>query len=304
MKPHLISYIFDILVKVLQVKKNGGIKLKRLSRMADFAKHAEIISRCIGYDDNKFIDAFDKNIELQVQEAIAANPVGSAIIRFIEELEVRARNGVIIKEDCNSIWCSLLWTGTATELLVSLEEIAVSKLKINTHAKLWPKAANTLSRRINEIKTNLREVGITIDRCFIDEKKKSKGIKICKVSSEPSEPSETESHAQVISDISDDTYDDPTIVSTEDKVSSEEIPKNHAQIRPSDDTDDTDDILHTLQGAYSDYPPICYYCDYKPDSKYDYEAHVIMRHGHSSAYPNKAEIEKLRLKPQGKSWET
>ena len=56
MKPQLLSYIFDILVKVLRVKKNGGIKLNRLPRMADFAKHAEIISRCMGYDDNKFID--------------------------------------------------------------------------------------------------------------------------------------------------------------------------------------------------------------------------------------------------------
>jgi hypothetical protein len=164
--------------------------------MADFAEISEIISRCMGYKNNKFLDAYYRNIDLQVEEAIAANPVGSAIIRFMEELEVRARNGVTIKEDCNSIWCSLLWTGTATELLASLEEVAVSKLKINTHAKSWPKSPNTLSRRINEIKTNLREVGITIDRCFIDEKKKSKGIKVCKVSSEPSEPSETENHAQ------------------------------------------------------------------------------------------------------------
>jgi hypothetical protein len=47
----------------------------------------------------------------------------------------------------------------------------------------------------------------------------------------------------------------------------------------------------------------CYYCDYKPDSKSDYERHVIMIHGHSSAYPNKAEIEKLGLEAQGKDWE-
>jgi hypothetical protein len=32
--------------------------------------------------------------------------------------------------------------------------------------------------------------------------------------------------------------------------------------------------------------------------------HVVMRHGHSSAYPNKAEIEKLGLETQGKSGET
>jgi hypothetical protein len=46
-----------------------------------------------------------------------------------------------------------------------------------------------------------------------------------------------------------------------------------------------------------------YYCDYNADSKDDYERHVIMRHGRSPAYPNKAEIEKLGLKAQGKDWE-
>jgi IS1 family transposase len=48
----------------------------------------------------------------------------------------------------------------------------------------------------------------------------------------------------------------------------------------------------------------CYYCDdYKPYIKSDYERHVVMKHGHSPAYPNKAEIEKLGLKAQGKDWE-
>ena len=39
-KPQLLGYIFDILVKVLQVKKNGGIKLNGQPRMADFAEIA------------------------------------------------------------------------------------------------------------------------------------------------------------------------------------------------------------------------------------------------------------------------
>jgi hypothetical protein len=59
-KPELLGYIFDIVVKVLQVKNNGGIaaEIKGLPRMADFAEIAEIISRCMGYDNNKFLDAY------------------------------------------------------------------------------------------------------------------------------------------------------------------------------------------------------------------------------------------------------
>ena len=55
------------------------------------------------------------------------------------------------------------WVGTATELLAKLEDVAIQH-RINIHDKLWPRTPNWLSRRINEVKTNLREKGITIER--------------------------------------------------------------------------------------------------------------------------------------------
>ena len=65
-KPQLLGYIFDILVKVLQVK-SSGIEIKGLPRMADFAQLGEIIFRCMDYEDNKFLDAYYNNISLQVE---------------------------------------------------------------------------------------------------------------------------------------------------------------------------------------------------------------------------------------------
>jgi hypothetical protein len=49
----------------------------------------------------------------------------------------------------------------------------------------------------------------------------------------------------------------------------------------------------------------CYYCDiFKTNSNDDYEDHVIMKHGQGHpCYPSKADLEKLGLKAQGKSWE-
>jgi hypothetical protein len=47
----------------------------------------------------------------------------------------------------------------------------------------------------------------------------------------------------------------------------------------------------------------CYYCDYRTDNEHDYERHVVQTHEGKPAYPNKAEIEKSGLKPQGKDWE-
>jgi hypothetical protein len=81
-KPELLGYIFDMLVKVLQVKSNGGIadEIKGLPRMADFAEIGEIISRCMGNEGNEFLTAYYRNIDLQIEEGIAANLVGNTIV--------------------------------------------------------------------------------------------------------------------------------------------------------------------------------------------------------------------------------
>jgi hypothetical protein len=49
----------------------------------------------------------------------------------------------------------------------------------------------------------------------------------------------------------------------------------------------------------------CYYCDsFKTNSNDEYEGHTIMKHGQGHpCYPSKADLEKLGLNPQGRSWE-
>ena len=49
----------------------------------------------------------------------------------------------------------------------------------------------------------------------------------------------------------------------------------------------------------------CYYCDsFKTNSNDDYERHVMRKHGQGHpCYPSKADLEKIGLKPQAKSWE-
>ena len=122
LRPDLLGYIFDVLVKVLGVKSKGGIKLDGLPRMADFAEIAEIACRCMGYKDNEFLDAYDKNIELQIEEAISENLLSNAIVKFMED-----------KDE---------WRGTATELLAKLEGVATTKLKINVASnRQWPKGS-------------------------------------------------------------------------------------------------------------------------------------------------------------------
>lgn len=263
LRPQLLAYIFDILVEVLKVKSNGGILLQTLPRMADFAEIGEIISRCMGNPTDNFINAYYRNIELQTEEAIAANLLANAVIQFIQD-----------KPE---------WIGTATELHMDLEAKAPI-LNINIHDKSWPKSSNSLSRKLNQIKTNLRQMGIEVERAYLGNDKKSMGFKIRKISSEPAEPS-------VASAFSDDTDD---ILHTSQGQDVKKEPQSESETGNN-----------TQEQSSSNFEFSCYHCDrFQTDNQREYEAHNVLNHLGKCAYPNKAEIEKRGLTPQGKEWET
>ena len=150
---------------MLQVVDKGGIRLDLKSRMADFEESAEIISRCTGNEAGVFVDAYYKNHELQTESVIEGSLVALAIVKL-----TKSQND---------------WSGTATGLLADLESIA-DGLKINSMNRSWPRGSNALSRRINEIRTNLRDVGISIEYDRHRGLKRSRIIKIGQISSIPS----------------------------------------------------------------------------------------------------------------------
>ena len=158
-----------------------------------------------------------------------------------------------------------------TELLSELESVAV-RLKINMHTeKLWPKAANALSARLNEVKVDLAEVGITID--YIKHPRtRLKKIIIGKRSSASSDRPQGENHAQNGPKIADDhekrssanditsfaddadtaDADDHTDTADDDgKRSSADNKENHAQVS-SDITSDerSDDANDHLPSSF------------------------------------------------------
>jgi hypothetical protein len=146
LRPQLLAYIFDILVKVLRMKKEGGIKLNEKNRMADWEIWAEMISRSMGYKPKRFVKAYNANRKLAVGQVLETSPIAAVVIGLMENLEEG----------------QFRWEGTYTELLGRLEEIAVI-LNINSaRDKNWPKAAHVLSAKLNEIKVDLADVGIII----------------------------------------------------------------------------------------------------------------------------------------------
>lgn len=138
-RPLILGAVFDALSTAMRL--HDSIKLTRLPRMADFARWGCAIAQALGYKQEDFLDTYYANIQEQHQEAIQENPVAVAIRAFMENR----------KE----------WKGSMSELLEKFVEITESE-KIDTKAREWPKAPNALSRRINEVKTNLSEIGISI----------------------------------------------------------------------------------------------------------------------------------------------
>jgi hypothetical protein len=228
MKPQLLGYIFDILAKVLNMRQASHIDVKGLPRLADWAEACELISRCMGYEDNQFIEAFRRNVKLQNEAAIEDSAIAQMIIRFMEE---RSR-----------------WEGTPTELLVMFEEIAPS-LSINTkNHKIFPSKPNVLTRRLKYIISNLKEFDIIVrpgdnsttkNRTLCIEKKKV----VVQSSIPPIHRYDTQNDAQVSSDISIDRVDG---IDTSIDTPQIPIPENlqiHAQNGSGIDGIDSIDIL-------------------------------------------------------------
>ncbi len=140
-RPLLLGAIFDAVVKALRIYPT--IHLTNLPRMADFTHWGCAIAKAIGYTEEDFITAYNNNINRQNEEAIAASPVGIALMAFMED--------------------KISWEGTPTELLLILDSKAES-LKINLRGKNWPKDAARLTKAIELVSSNLAEENITISR--------------------------------------------------------------------------------------------------------------------------------------------
>lgn len=139
-RPLVFGGMMDALSKAMEIKPS--VQLEKTPRMADFAHWGCAIAEALGFGQEAFLEAYYRNMEMANEETILDHPIAQAIAEFM---------------------CSQqAWEGTATELLEALEDIAID-LHINTKEKIWAKSASALTRRLNEIRSNLRDVGIQVD---------------------------------------------------------------------------------------------------------------------------------------------
>lgn len=138
-RPLLVGAALDALSGAMKVKPD--VRLERLPRMADFAIWGTAIALALGYSEQDFVNAIERNFSDRNEEILNSDVVAGAVRLLMESR------------------CA--WEGTPTQLLGDLDEVA-ARLKVNVRSKEWPKAPNTLTKRLNVLTGNLWTVGINV----------------------------------------------------------------------------------------------------------------------------------------------
>ena len=189
------------------------------------------------------------------------------------------------------------WKGSATELLIELNCLA-DTMKINTNSRSWPKAPNKLSRRLNEARTNLREIGILID--WLPDSSNTRIIIIRKVSPVSSLSLEDPNQTQLSLN---DTGATTGVSKPGANVSPKDNDQNYTRNSNSGYTGDNDDTLG-ISGQADNMFYECYYCNaFKSNNKEQYEKHVVSNHPHKLCYPSGLDLDGMDIPRKGKDWE-
>ena len=240
LRPKLLAYVFDTLVKAIKIKPT--IQLSGLPRMADSAIWGEAIARAMGYKELEFIVVYYGNIGKQNTEAIENSPLGQAIIKWVNSW---------YNEEAP---CS--WQGTMSAGLEELNIVA-EKENIDT-SKSWPKAANSLSRALRPLLSNLREgpgISITITRNTAgDRKVRGRNILRVSITSSPSSPSSSDqNHTQYEVKSDEDIPRDEDTYLHQDPISSPKHPVNLTPKPKGEGSEDSEGVCDT-EVVPEDYP--------------------------------------------------
>jgi len=138
--PEILGGLLDTLASALMLKKH--IHLDKYPRMADFVDIGCAISEALGARQEEFVSAYMNNIGAQRDAALESNPLATAICDLMSETDE--------------------WTGTATELLGTLNGIGNAS-SVYRRSKEWPKTASSLSGKLNYLEESLKHFGIMIE---------------------------------------------------------------------------------------------------------------------------------------------
>lgn len=138
--PSILGGIFDTLAEAIKIYPT--VKLDNLPRMADFARWGYAIGEALGGLGDEFLAEYKLNQEERNLEVLNTDIVATLMIAFMKDR----------KE----------WSGLVSQLYTELVDLA-PKYGVNPKQKEFPVLPNVLSRRLNNIRSNLKEAGITFE---------------------------------------------------------------------------------------------------------------------------------------------
>ncbi len=134
--PRLLGALLDATCCAL--RGLDSVVLEKLPRMADWAKWVTAAEPALGLPSGTILNAFDSDRERANEDAVDGSPIGPALLKFVEQ-----ENGE--------------WTGTATQLLESLNALEVP------HSREWPATPRAVGGKLRYIAANLRAIGIVVE---------------------------------------------------------------------------------------------------------------------------------------------
>jgi len=224
--PKIFGGLLNVISKAMKLLPDVREDLysKGLPRMADFCVWGEAIARALGYAEFEFYNAYRKRLKSQSREVLTSDILAYVLLDWLESL----------KDDMGNV----RWRGTASELYVALKNHAKNR-EIMLSGSGFPRAPNSLKRRLNEMRKSLAEFGVEI---LTDRAPTKKGEKIIHVVYKPQKT--------IDSYCSSDDSDGLTNVKSSEP--SENTPSYNGVLRPSenatshrtsDGSDGSDDIL-------------------------------------------------------------
>jgi hypothetical protein len=137
-KPRMLGTLCDAVSTAL--RNLPSTKLARLPRMADFALWATAAETGVGLQPGDFINAYSSNRTAGNELALESSPIGKAAVDFVKDHSY--------------------WTGSASDLLTELEQVADDHIR---RQKGWPQSSRTLSGILKRLAPNLRVVGVDVE---------------------------------------------------------------------------------------------------------------------------------------------
>jgi hypothetical protein len=171
--PFLLGAIFDAVAGALS--RRSETRPKTLPRMADFALFALAAEPSMPVKRGSFMKRYAGNIEDANRSAIENSAVGTALLRFMEQI----KSGEAADKDKQPDARPGEWSGTMTELLKIMREYVDDSVR---KSREFPGSPLGLTGALRRLEGPLETVGITMKDGSRGRGKSRKNVKTIKIS--------------------------------------------------------------------------------------------------------------------------